>query len=81
MRVSSLSWLNPQVQEFAEFLQLALNVNTGRYPSLAPFDTLKRSQARAQDGQSESEPLGMRDAVRILTVHVQRFGSAHRLFD
>ena len=55
------------------FLQLALNVNTGRYPSLADFlYALKRSQARAQDGQSESEPLGMRDAVRILTVHASK---------
>ncbi len=68
------SWLNPQVQaNLQSFLQLALNVNTGRYPSLADFlYALKRSQARAQDGQSESEPLGMRDAVRILTVHASK---------
>lgn len=68
------TWLNPQVQaNLQSFLQLALNVNTGRYPSLADFlYALKRSQARAQDGQSESEPLGMRDAVRILTVHASK---------
>ena len=68
------TWLNPQVQaNLQSFLQLALNVNAGRYPSLSDFlYALKRSQARAQDGHSESEPLGMRDAVRILTVHASK---------
>ncbi len=68
------TWLNPQVQaNLQRFLQLALDVNAGRYPSLSDFlYALKRSQARAQEGHSESEPLGMRDAVRILTVHASK---------
>ena len=68
------TWLNPQVQaNLQSFLQLALDVNAGRYPSLSDFlYALRRSQARAQDGHSEGEPLGMRDAVRILTVHASK---------
>ena len=67
-------WLQAQVQaNLQSFLQLALNHNAGRYPSLSDFlSALKRSQARAQEGHSESEPLGVRDAVRILTVHASK---------
>ena len=68
------TWLNPQVQaNLRGFLQLALNVNSGRYPSLAGLlHALERWQARDADGVSEGEPLGMHNAVKILTVHASK---------
>ncbi|MBS1175542.1 MAG: addA [Burkholderiaceae bacterium] len=68
------TWLNPQVQaNLRGFLQLALNVNAGRYPSLMTFlHALERWQERETEGVSEGEPLGMYDAVKILTVHASK---------
>lgn len=68
------TWLNPQVQSnLRGFLQLALNVNAGRYPSLTTFlHALERWQARDTEGVSEGEPLGMHNAVKILTVHASK---------
>ena len=68
------TWLNPQVQSnLRGFLQLALNVNAGRYPSLTTFlHALERWQERDTEGVSEGEPLGMHNAVKILTVHASK---------
>jgi ATP-dependent helicase/nuclease subunit A len=65
------TWLNAQVQaNLREFLQLALSVNAGRYPSLETYlRALQRWQDQEQEGLSEAEPMGMSDAVKILTVH------------
>ncbi|TDR29092.1 UvrD-helicase domain-containing protein [Hydromonas duriensis] len=67
-------WLNAQVQaNLRAFLQLALTVNAGRYPSLSSYlQALKRWQALDKEGLSEAEPLGMNNAVRILTVHASK---------
>ncbi len=68
------TWLNPQVQSnLRSFLQLALNVDAGRYPSVRGLlSALQRWQARDTDGVSEGEPLGMHNAVKILTVHASK---------
>jgi ATP-dependent helicase/nuclease subunit A len=65
------TWLNAQVQaNLRAFLQLALSVNAGRYPSLATYlRALQRWQDQDQEGLSEAEPMGMGEAVKILTVH------------
>lgn len=67
-------WLNAQVQaNLREFLQLALKVNSGRYPSLSGYwQALKRWQALESEGPPEAEPLGMNNAVRILTTHASK---------
>lgn len=67
-------WLNAQVQaNLRGFLQLALNVNSGRYPSLRGLlGALRRWQERAAEGLSEGEPVGMHNAVQILTVHASK---------
>ncbi|AXF85816.1 ATP-dependent helicase/nuclease subunit A [Ephemeroptericola cinctiostellae] len=67
-------WLGAQVQaNLRAFLQLALTVNSGRYPSLSSYyQALKRWQSLDTEGLSEAEPLGMQDAVRILTVHASK---------
>ncbi|MGL4767135.1 MAG: UvrD-helicase domain-containing protein [Formosimonas sp.] len=64
-------WLNAQVQaNLREFLQLALSVNAGRYPSLTTYvQALQRWQKQETEGLNEAEPMGMSDALRILTVH------------
>lgn len=72
------SWLNPQVQaNLYRFLQLSLEVHSGRYPSMTRFlHALTRWQARAKvnpsEGKNESDPIGQRDAVRIMTVHAAK---------
>lgn len=67
-------WLGAQVQaNLRAFLQLALTVNAGRYPSLSSYyQALKRWQSLDTEGLSEAEPLGMDNAVRILTVHASK---------
>ena len=67
-------WLGTQVQaNLRAFLQLALTVNSGRYPSLSSYyQALKRWQSLDSEGLSEAEPLGMHNAVRILTVHASK---------
>lgn len=64
-------WLNAQVQgNLREFLQLSLSVNAGRYPSLAIFlQALQHWQKAKTEGLSEAEPIGIVDAVNIMTVH------------
>ena len=65
------TWLNAQVQaNLRAFLQLALSVNSGRYPSLSTYlQALEHWQAIEAEGKNEAEPLGLTDALQILTVH------------
>lgn len=64
-------WLNAQVQaNLREFLQLALSVNAGRYPSISTYlQALQHWQTQETEGKNEAEPMGMSDALKILTVH------------
>ncbi|TXH05332.1 MAG: DNA helicase UvrD [Nevskiaceae bacterium] len=51
------------------FIQLALEADSGRYPSLSRFlDELAR-RSRGQDAPDETPPEAAHDQVRILTVH------------
>jgi len=67
--------LGPRVQaSLTRFIELALEVDSGRYPSLPRFlDQLERLRQSAQDQPDESPPAGADgDRVRIMTIHAAK---------
>ncbi|HYQ72210.1 MAG TPA: UvrD-helicase domain-containing protein, partial [Gammaproteobacteria bacterium] len=67
--------LGPRVHaSLTRFIELALEVDNGRYPSLPRFlDQLERLRQSAQDQPDESPPAGADgDRVRIMTIHAAK---------
>ena len=63
------------------FIQLALEADSGRYPSLARFlDYLSELARSAEEAPDESPPPAARGAVRVMTVHAAKGLEAPAVF-
>jgi len=74
--------LRPRVRaNLTRFIELALEVDSGRYPSLSHFlARLKHARANEQDAPDEGQINIENDCVRILTIHASKGLEAPAIF-